>query len=51
MIFGPIFWTMLLYVIYNAIFRLFSLFLFGAGSQSKFIVVCVLFRDDFKTAL
>jgi hypothetical protein len=48
---GHIFWTVFFNIIYNANYRLFSLFLLGEGSQGKCIFVCVLLKYSLKAAL
>jgi hypothetical protein len=48
---GPISWALFFNIIYNANYRLFSLFRLGGGSKSKCIVVCVLLKYRLKAAL
>ena len=48
---GCISWILFFNIIYNANYRLFSLFLLGEGSKSKCIVVCVLLKYSLKAAL
>lgn len=48
---GTISWPLFFNIIYNANYRLFSLFRLGGGSKNKCIVVCLLLKYSLKAAL